>query len=82
MEFSIINLLNPLKFVPLSYPKFRLNTFQTYTGLRVPANCLPNLILNFMKHKTPTYCLSNKDDLDPQDIIDTINGDVSDDDCT
>ena len=35
-----------------------------------------------MKHKTLTYWLSKKDDLIPQDIVDTINGDISDDDYT
>ena len=58
----------------------RLNTFQTYTGL--PANCSPNLILKFIKHKSLNYWLQNKDDLIPQDIIDTINGGISDDDFT
>lgn len=43
---------------------------------------MPNLILKFMKHKTLTYRLTNKDELVPQDIIDPINGDVSDDDFT
>ena len=58
----------------------RLNTFQTYTGL--PHDCSPNLILKFMQHKTLTYWLNNKDDLISQDIIDTVNGDISDDDFT
>ena len=58
----------------------RINTFQTYKGL--PNNCSPNLILKFMKHKTLTYWLSNKDDLIPQDIIDIVNGDISDDNFT
>ena len=35
-----------------------------------------------MKHKTLTYWLNNKDDLIPQDIIDTANGNISDDDFT
>ena len=38
------------------------------------------MVLKFMKHKTQTYWLSNKDDLIPQDIIDTVNDDISDDD--
>ena len=58
----------------------RQNTFQTYTG--VPDNCTPNFIFKFMRHKTLTYWLSNKDDLIQQDIIDTINGDISDDNFT
>ena len=29
-----------------------------------------------------TYWLNNKDDIIPQDIIDTINGDISDNDFT
>ena len=58
----------------------RLNTFNTYTGL--PIHCYPNQILRFMKHKILTYWLTKKDELVPQDIIDTINGDISDDDFT
>ena len=58
----------------------RLQMFNTYTGL--PDNCSPNLILKFMKHKILNYWLTNKDELIPQDIIDTINGDISDDDFT
>ena len=58
----------------------RINTFHTYTGLT--NNCTPNIILKYMKHKTITYWLNNKDDLIPQNIIDTVNGDISDDDFT
>ena len=54
--------------------------FQTYKGL--PNTCSPNLILKFMKHMTLTYWLSNKDEVIPQDIIDTVNGDISDNDFT
>ena len=39
------------------------------------------MILKYMEHKTLSYWL-NKDDLVPQDIIDTINGDIFDDDFT
>ena len=51
--------------------------FQTSTGL--PDNCIPNIILKYIKHKTLTNWLNSKDDFIPQDIIDTINGDISDD---
>ena len=57
-----------------------IGTFHKYQGL--PNDCSPNLILKFMAHKTLAYWLNNKDDLIPQDIIDTVNGDISDDDFT
>ena len=48
----------------------------------LPDNCSPNMRLKFMEHKTRCYWLSNKDDLIHQDIIDIVNGDISDDDST
>ena len=51
----------------------RINIFQTHTGL--PDTCTPQVILKFMKYKSSI----NKDDLIPQDIIDTISSDISDD---
>ena len=65
---------------PILVSKLCANIVAAFTGL--PDDCSPILILKFMKHKTLTYWLNSKDNPIPPDIIDTINGDISDDDFT